>query len=83
MAKYKGPKMDDADRKALTSVSKKTLAEWWCQLNSWTWPSGIPNKPKSYCFSSDHNGRAWEIMDWIKRKVGDKVIHEEWEEGFI
>jgi hypothetical protein len=50
------------------------LAEMWCQLNRWSWPSEIQNpEPRG-----DANPRRNALMAEIVKIVGKKRCMEEW-----
>lgn len=59
----------------LVFQSDQTLAEWWCELNRWGWPDGLPDPERP---DFDERGRRGLIMDWITAKVGDRLISRVW-----
>lgn len=67
--------MTPQDEAILAQQSMETLAEWWCQLNSWDWPEELPDpEPREYV----RGGRRGEIMQWIDDGVGRRVISRTW-----
>lgn len=70
------------DLEVLGAQSEKTLAEWWCKLNSWGWVDALEDPPPAY-----GSGDEWRknqpdkrelVMNWISEKVGHKATSKEW-----
>jgi hypothetical protein len=66
--------MTEWDRKALKKQSKQTLAKWWCTLNRWQWPLGLPDPIPA----GIEKPRRMEIMNWITDKLGMRAVLAEW-----
>lgn len=64
----------EADKKILIAQEDYTLAEWYCELNCWRWPVGLPD-PEPVLPSPC---RASHIMDWIFDMVGYKLVSRVW-----
>ena len=72
--------MTGKDLLALEIQDDDTLAEWYCTLNMWGWPEGLPGpmteeERKDYDIKTispeEYDAmRCSQIMAWIKNKVG-------------
>jgi hypothetical protein len=70
--------MNATDLKALEPQTTQTLAEWWCLLNRWGWPTKLRNPEERELGEPIANTRRWEIMCWIADKIGEKECSREW-----
>ena len=63
----------------IVSSNPDTLAEWWCELNSWKWPPEFPSElePKE-ALADQIYGIRIRLMDAIKNRVGEKAILYHW-----
>ena len=70
----------NADLAALNAHDRQTLAEWWCTLNRWEWPHGLPDPEDGDARRrGELNGsRAWPIMCWISKRIGNRIISRAW-----
>jgi len=83
-----GPKITTDDIEILEQQNMHTLAKWWCEFNSWGWPSAIPNPEtqdermsfyeNNYKLGENKRSRASQIMEWIDNRIGHRVISQEW-----
>ena len=62
----------------LSHQDNRTLAQWWCTLNSWSWPDEL-ECPEVTEFMQD--GRRSRIMRWIEAAIGIKECLREWNRG--
>lgn len=62
------------DHAELNYRSVGTLAHWWCVLNAWEWPEGLPNPEKR-----PEKARRQAIMQEISGRVGLKRCLSAWE----
>jgi hypothetical protein len=67
--------MTPADETILAQQDLATLARWYCELNSWEWPEGLPD-PEPAEFAP--GGRRGTIMDWIFEAIGHRAISHHW-----
>ena len=72
--------LEDDEISALLAQDANTLSRWWCELNRYEWPDGLPRPiPKEEReHSSMGSNRAWKIMCWISKRVGQWLISREW-----
>lgn len=66
---------------AMNRQSDITLAEWWCSLNNWQWPDGLPNKQDPPKDLSDKEMKDWRggiIRKYIERKIGHRLCSRVW-----
>jgi hypothetical protein len=76
--------MTGKDLLALEVQDDNTLAEWYCTLNMWDWPKGLPDpmteeERKDYDLQTitieEFNAqRCHQIMEWIENKVGKRLV---------
>ena len=59
----------------LSQQDVPTLAQWWCSLNSWSWPRGLANPQIPGVML---NGRRSGIMRWIEGSIGMRECLREW-----
>jgi hypothetical protein len=59
----------------LKTTDHKTLAQWWCALNRWQWPSELGEPEQPYV---DGNPRRNLIMREIRNIIGHKECLREW-----
>lgn len=60
-----------AQLKVLEAQDEETLAAWSCELNSWRWPSELPDpEPPEYI----PGGLRSAVMDWIDAKIGNRAV---------
>lgn len=72
-------KPTDAQLEVLAAQDDKTLAEWWCELNSWRWPEGLPNEQPAHLRMENHaHDQGWAVMCWIDAKIGAELISRTW-----
>lgn len=80
MAKISAPvkesRITEQDAAALSVQSDATLAEWWCALNRWKWPAGLPDEEQPGI--RNDKSRRWAIMCWIEDRVGSRACFREW-----
>lgn len=72
---------DHSEMEFLDKQDTVTLAKWWCKLNSWEWPDGLPNKQASLHTFERGELEKWRgglIMDYIEMKIGKKRCNREW-----
>jgi hypothetical protein len=70
--------MRQTDIEILEKQDNPTLAKWWCQLNSWDWPDGLPDKENDTGGKWSPENRRGKIMGWITDLVGMKACNREW-----
>ncbi len=68
------------DEAVLSQQDLATLARWWCELNSWGWPSGLPSpmSGEERHANYDELRRPREIMAWIDEAIGHRAVSREW-----
>lgn len=67
----------DAQREVLAKQDDQTLAEWYCELNSWRWPEALPDKEDPPEFAhAFNNGQEvrWSVMQHIEQRVGKRFL---------
>lgn len=72
--------MTEDDKKVLQEQDNDTLAEWWCTLNRWDWPEGLPDPMTGEERRKDYDpaNRATRMMHWIEERVGHKKVSRWW-----
>jgi hypothetical protein len=80
--------MTEDDKKVLQEQDNDTLAEWWCTLNRWDWPEGLPDPMteeertdydlKTISAEEFYSQRDSRIMKWISDRIGEKKISRCW-----
>ena len=71
----------EEDKKVIDSQDEKTMAVWWCMMNSWKWPEELSDEPENrYLPASEWvaNGRRSQVMEYIQDKIGHKATSREW-----
>lgn len=66
-----------AQAEALARQDDRTLAEWWCELNRWKWPEGLPDPESPDVYSNAMDVR-WSVMQEIAGRVEDRLISRVW-----
>ncbi len=66
-----------ADIDVLKQQDRMTLAGWWCKLNRWKWPRGLP-RPEARSLDVGGNPRRDAIMRNIVSAIGRKACLDEW-----
>lgn len=67
--------MREDDLATLEAAPPAILAQWWCDLNRWRWPSDLADEePKEHI----PGGRRTQIMNWINEKIGMKECLRYW-----
>ena len=73
------PALTDNDLEILSKQDARTLAKWACELNSWNWPSELPDEEKP-ARTTKEMPRRTQLIEWIECKVGKKeVLRMHWE----
>lgn len=67
--------MREQDIEILSKQSNIVLANWFCLLNTWNWPTAIPEPEPSQYFKDSRRG---ETMSWIKNRVGQRLVLRVW-----
>lgn len=67
--------IDREDIAVLDDQDYPTLARWWCDLNRWNWPQGLPNPEAA---DWDPTTRRFKILAWIDRRIPHRMISREW-----
>jgi hypothetical protein len=70
--------MRQEDIEILQTQDESTLARWWCELNGWGWPEGLPDKENDVGKKWKPGGRRGQIMSWISSLIGAKACNREW-----
>ena len=80
--------MTGKDLSVLEKQDDDTLAEWYCTLNRWGWPEGLPDpmteeERKNYDLKTispeEFNAqRCTQIMAWIENRVGKRLTSWHW-----
>lgn len=66
-------------KKMLVKQPIKRLAQMYCEINSWKWPSELKKfKPEKYEAGNQSCRFGIAIMDMIKEIIGDKTCSREW-----
>jgi hypothetical protein len=63
---------------ALEAATPKTLALWYCELNSWRWPAELGNAEPVPTKKEDRSPRREEIMRWIEYRVSARYLNRVW-----
>lgn len=63
------------DLRILRAQSRETLALWWCKLNVWGWPKGLPNSEEAIYI---RDGRRSQLMHWIQARVPERLRMRTW-----
>lgn len=75
----------------LQKQDTETLCNWYCLLNTWRWPAELHGDPypnisdsseRMKILSNDSNRVTSKIMEWIRNKIGNKVILKYWNVNF-
>lgn len=61
--------MTPQDEAILAQQDQKTLAEWWCILNSWEWPDELPD-PEDDRHNYTIGNRRSQLTGWIITNIG-------------
>ncbi len=69
--------MTKQDKQIIFETSSKTLAKWYCKLNRWEWPDGLPD-PEIDTIPRVNSTRRDEIMVLIKAIIGAKAASRAW-----
>lgn len=71
-----------ADREILAGPTRRELAEWWCELNSWRWPPRLPDEEPMEVRCSVHGSqsRRSALMAAIVTEIGKRTVLEVWNE---
>lgn len=75
-----------ADIAALEAQTPEELARGWKTLNSWGWPTWLPDGPKDFGDAMQRErqsaagapNRGWAAMTWIMDKIGLRACLREW-----
>ena len=78
MTTFSGTIVTKAQRVALFEQTPQTLAEWWCTLNRWEWPDGLPDPESPSEFHETSQSVRWAIQCWISKEIGERAISREW-----
>ena len=54
------------------------LPVWWCVLNRWGWPKGLPDEEDQPGPMHKLTKRRRSMMEWIEQRVGMKACLAEW-----
>lgn len=65
------------DKQIILKTPSKHLVKWYCKLNQWKWPDGLPD-PEPEKISQRCTQRRHKIMQFIAKIVGTKAISREW-----
>lgn len=60
---------------AMANKDYRTLAIWYCRLNSWEWPKELPDPVP---VQADRPNRRSALMAWISERIGERLISYEW-----
>lgn len=69
-----------SDVEILQSKDRKTLAEAWCELNKWEWPSWLPEEspPPKRPRDFNYRDRRAMIMREIEKLIPNRLISRVW-----
>ena len=70
--------MTVADLRILDAQTPDTLAGWHCLMNSWGWPTELPDEPPAEYVPNDRRAR---LMAEIADRVGHRAISRAWNYG--
>ena len=70
----------EQDEQSILAQNNTTLCRWWCLLNSFEWPTELPNPEPSEYISG---GRRGQIMGFIACIVGQFAISQEWNCAYL
>ncbi len=74
--KILGRKVTYEDKEIFSKQSDESLADAWSLLNSWEWPTYLPNEEGTGNY--DCNGRRSQLMRYIESKLSYKYINRRW-----
>ena len=63
------------DLEVVCQQDVRTLAKWWCTLNSWSWPDELPYPEGT---QGMRTARRSKVMRWIEAAIGIKECLREW-----
>lgn len=63
------------DELILAQQGIETLAEWYALLNTFKWPTDLPNPEPPH---HKAGGRRSELMAWIKEAIGERAVSRHW-----
>lgn len=58
---------------AINAQKLEVLADWWCILNGWGWPDGLPGRPegpRASPRSDAYNDTGFAVMSAIHGRIG-------------
>lgn len=70
----KNKTIQPGDEKAIAGQPDEALAIWWCQLNRFDWPDGLPDP----IVGRKSSRRRGQIMKKIMNTIGHKACLREW-----